>query len=124
MLFSLMAVSEFLTPTTTRHYWLVLGVVSVVLLGLAKEKPLLLFGSVSWLAVRSLWGVVMIRHDPKLIMIGAASWLVLTSAAFLGRHYRPSYDLPREIGTLDMLVGVASLAATIALKIWLDAHLT
>ena len=124
MLFSLMAVSEFLSPTASRHYWIALGVVSVVLLGLAKEKPLLLLGSVAWLAVRSLWGVVMIRHDRNLILIGATSWLVLISAAFFGRHYRPSYEFPRNVGTLDMLVGVASLAGTIALKIWLDAHLT
>ena len=64
----------------------------------------------------------MIRHDRNLILIGATSWLVLISAAFFGRHYRPSYEFPRNVGTLDMLVGVASLAGTIALKIWLDAH--
>lgn len=124
MLFSLMAVSEFFSPTASRHYWAVLGVVAVVLLGLAKEKPLLLLGSVAWLAVRSLWGLVMIGRDRNLIIVGAASWLVLVIGVFLGRRYRPSYEWPREVGTLDTLIGVASLGVTLALKIWLDAHLT
>src|SRR5271155_3521795 len=116
MMFSLMAVSEFFSPTVSRRYWAVLGVVAVALLALAKEKPVLLLGSVAWFAVRSLWGVVMIGHDRSLIVVGAASWLVLIGAALFGRNYRPSYDFPRDVGTLDMLVGVASLTATIALK--------
>lgn len=125
ILFSLSAVSEFFSPTASRHYWAVLGVVAVVLLGLAKEKFLLLLGSLAWVAVRSLWAVVMIGHDRNLILVGAASWLVLPIGVFLGRRYRPScYEWPREVGTLDTLIGVGSLAVTLALKIWLDAHLT
>ena len=97
-----------------------MAAIAVAFLTMAKEKLFLLLASVGFVALRCVWALVVMARDWKILVVLTVSVGALALILYGSRNRRLSYEYPEKAGTLDLLVGIGSLAGTVALKIWLD----
>jgi hypothetical protein len=120
LLFSIIAVSDFLSRSSTNRRVLIMVAIAAFCLAMAKEKLVLLLASIGFIALRCVWALVVVARDLKIFVVLAVSLGVFALIFFSLRNKQLSYEFPEKTGTLDLLIGLGSLVGTLALNIWLD----
>jgi hypothetical protein len=117
ILFSVGAIVHLTGGTAAdRRYGIELLACAIVAVLLAKEKLLLLLVVACLVAVRCLWGFFLIQRDWRLLAI----FLLCVCFVAPFRNRRLSYEWPKQILVVDIVVGISSLGATVALIHWMQ----
>jgi hypothetical protein len=112
VIFSIVSVASAFSPPD-RSLALKCGAVAIVVLLLAKERLLIFFVALGFCAIQgAIWLIIRPWSWPTFLTT------VLTGVPFLlanrvWRKPKLSYRLPRELGAVDILLGVASICGTL-----------
>lgn len=120
LLFSIIAFSEFYDRTTTRGHRVAMLAIAIGCLVLAKEKLMLFAVALAFVALRCVWAFATGIRGLNLLITFAVTGGLASLLVLARRNRRMSYEYPEKTGTLDVVVGLVSLAGAIALKIWMD----
>ena len=125
LIFSIVAVSNFFAEHShsERLYSYQIAACAIGILLLAKERALLLLGSLGYVVPRM--GIFLIFHPNRqyllafLVLAGLAVQLIKSLNA---RKWKPSYNFPGDMHILDLVVGIAGLVLALFALAGLRPH--
>ena len=107
LLFSLCAVGNLFTQGHEHRSGLILAGLAGVAILLAKERWILLGGSLGFCAVQGAWGFA-IRHDPLGLAVFIGCGVPCIALIWFLKDYKPSYQIIREHSIVELLLGLIS----------------
>ncbi len=119
LLFSIAGLIHVFTPD---HYHRVLGAkclaLAVLAIVLARERLVLFLGALGFCALRFLGALFISRDWRILVGLLATGIPLLLSFRFWGNH-KLSYEWPKGLSVVDLIVGLSSLGLTFAIFSWI-----
>jgi cell division protein FtsW (lipid II flippase) len=113
LLFTIAGLVEVFSPTHAQRIdglkFLALGAATIAL---ARERFILFLGALGFCAVRLPFALLKSHDTPTLVAV-LGTGLLLVLALRLGRNYKPSYEWPKDLHILDLVIGLSSLALTL-----------
>lgn len=119
LLFSISALAHLFTPGHDhRVVGLKCAALAILSIILAKEKKVLFLAAVGFCAIRFLFAFVVTQDWRALIGFLITGVPLLFTIRFWA-EYKPSYEWPQKRTVVDLVLGLASLAATLTAFQWL-----
>jgi len=120
LLFSITSILQLISPESPayRVYGFKLAACAIVAIILAKEKLLLIVGSLAFVTLRLAVALLFRWNSHAFVALLVAGGVILAILR-IHRDWKPSYEWPDKMHVIDLVVGVSSLGLALALAVWM-----